>query len=275
MTTDDTWTDAHGAAVADAAPPVDELDDRQLEASWAQVAGAMGSSTTPRRRRRLVTAGVVTVAAVGVAGSAAAGVLDWHTGHTGQGPVDREDRRLGGPGERIDLSGDDLAQIIVDVTQDVPFPSDRARRISNHTQYVELRTNAPDESASTGAIRGFTADDAICSWANAWAGAVRSGDDDAREAAAAVLMEAGTWPAVSDLDTKLEIRRPHVTVVIDGKRQRVVADDDTRFAYLTLVQDAADGRSIPAMGDALALNVRCIPGLVPDLPQAIPAEMRP
>jgi hypothetical protein len=219
-----------------------------------------------RRRLRVATAVAGTALAVVVGASAfGSGPFDRadgpvvsdpsptpgaHGAHTGKQPSDKEDLRLGGPGERLDPSGDDFEQVVLDVTADIPFPSDEARTISAHFQYDDLH----DETGtlvSTGALRGFVANDAICSWANAWAAAVGSGEADARRAAAQALQGATSWAAVTDLDPTI------------GRH--------TRFWFLTGVQEAAVGDDPQAMGKALATNVFCLPALVPDLPQALPS----
>jgi hypothetical protein len=172
-----------------------------------------------------------------------------HSAHTGEQPSDAEDIRLGGPGEELDPSGDDFAQVVLEVTTDIPFPSDQARAISAQFQYDDLHDEI-DSRVSTGALRGFVANDAICSWANAWAYAVTSADVAGQKAAAQALQGASAWPAVTDLDKRLAGR--------------------SRFWFLPPAQQAALGVDVEAMGRALATHVMCLPALVPDLPQALP-----
>jgi hypothetical protein len=107
---------------------------------------------------------------------------------------------------------------------------------------------------STGALRGFVANDAICAWADAWAVAVGSGDAAGKQAASQALLGASSWPAVTDLDRRFS--------------------GQSRFSWLPVAQQAALGDDVRVLGKALATHVFCVPALVPDLPQALPKELR-
>jgi hypothetical protein len=240
------WTDRHELLVAEA-DPADEAEPAELDRAWARVSAAMSVSGRPRRSRRTVVVGVVVGVLVGVGGAAAAGVL---SSRTGEFAKDREDRTLGGPGERLNPRGNDFRAVIADETADIPFPSADARRISLDFQVADQRRDigADEVRVSTSAVAGFVANDAICSWADAWARGTKTGDARTASQATGVLDAASTWDAVVTLQ---EI-------------------DRVRFEWLAGVQRAAHGASIPAMGAVLAENVFCLPELVPDLPQAVP-----
>jgi hypothetical protein len=243
-----------GLLVADRPVPLANLAD---EARRARVR---------RRRLRVGTAvagsALVVVVGAAVLGSGASPRSDGrvavdppptpsaHSAHTGEQPQDQEDVRLGGPGEQLDPSGDDFAAVVREVTTDIPFPSDQARAVSAQFQYDDMHDET-DTRVSTGALRGFVANDAICSWADAWAAAVTSGDAAGREAAAHALLGASSWPAVTDLDQRFA--------------------GQSRFSFLPTAQRAALGDDLDVMGRALATHVFCNPALMPDLPQAVPS----
>lgn len=266
---DQPWTDEHSRLVHEARPvagvAVDDLDE-----IWARVISTLERPRARRRRRRLtpiVGAGVAAVL-VGAGGVAAANVFSAHTGEYNHG----WEERAGGPGEVLDPAAPDYGGVVHQLVADIPFPSQQARDLSWQTQKRE--TSGPRNAGSkvsAGALRGFTADDAICSWADAWAAAVETGDHTAKARATGALDGAATWPAVAALDPS---QVPSTTVPVVGNfgasvvGTRVVSDD--RFAYLTLVRAAAHGADPAQLGAALAYNVRCIPGLVPHLPQALP-----
>ncbi|HEX2894588.1 MAG TPA: hypothetical protein VHO29_11365 [Marmoricola sp.] len=269
MATENQWTDWHGRAIADAAPEVIGPSSLELETIWIRLADEVGMVRPSRRRRlRAVLVGASAAIVLGLGGTAAAATL--LSSHTGKGPIDQEDTALGGPGERLNPDGEDFAQTVIDESRDIPFPTEEARAISNETQTSELRSGQALVSVS--ALQGFTADDAICSWANKWASAVTAGDATSKRTAVATLMSASAWPAVTALDTKQAMGK---TTLTDQTGTQHEAADNTRFGYLSLVQKAASGNDPNEMGAVLARNVRCIPDLVPDLPQAVPQDLRP
>jgi hypothetical protein len=269
MTTESQWTDWHGRAIADTAPKIVGPSSVELETIWIQVADDVRMVQTNRHRRlRAVLVGASAAIVLGLGGTAAAASL--LSSHTGKGPIDQEDTVLGGPGERLNPDGEDFPQTVIDESRGIPFPTEEARAISNQTQTSELRSGQALVSVS--ALQGFTADDAICSWANSWASAIAAGDATSKRTAVATLMSASAWPAVTALDTKQAMG---TTTITDQTGTQHKAADNTRFGYLSLVQKAAIGNDPGEMGAVLAQNVRCIPALVPDLPQAVPQGFRP
>lgn len=265
MSDESRWTQSLSQAVADAAPATSCVTQDELDRVWNRVVLTMEAPARRPRHRKLAAGVATAVFVVGVGGTATAAVL--LSARTGAGPVDHEDLTLGGPGERLDLAGDDLAQVIAEETRDIPFPTGEDRRISNAQQTRELQTRALDARVSVGALRGFTVDDALCAWANDWAVAVSTRDEEARTVAASALSSAESWPAVLALDTDFKINEGDFS---GGNG----LEDSTRFGYVSLIKDALAGRDVGAMGDAFASHVRCIPALVPDLPQALPRDLR-
>lgn len=279
----DGWTNRHQGLVAEAMPQVPPLTDAELDRVWNDVTTHRRAAA--RRGRRVVAIAAAAALAIGMGGTAAAsGFLT----HTGEGPSDQEDIALGGPGERLNPAGDDFALVLADVTKDIPFPSDAARAISTEAQLADAaRDHGVPTRVSTSALRGFVANDAICAWANNWAAAVTAGDAVAKAAATAELQQTTSWPAVTALDTEFAIRTRTIKLIPreyteEEKKQfgEVIArgetevDDSTRFGFLTLVQQAAAGDDLDAMGNALLRHVACIPALMTDLPSAVPPEFR-
>ncbi|WP_300399799.1 sigma factor-like helix-turn-helix DNA-binding protein [Nocardioides sp.] len=96
-----------------------------------------------RRRARVVVGGAVAAAVLGTTAVAAA---DLYSTHTGRGPVDAEDLRLGGPGERLDFGAPDFA--------------DRHRPISH--QFGDEQKSAPRPGS---ALRTRASSTTWSSWA--------------------------------------------------------------------------------------------------------------
>ncbi|GAB2458800.1 hypothetical protein GCM10027062_43340 [Nocardioides hungaricus] len=265
------WSEAHSAlmeaAAADAASG--EVD---LDATWDRIARRI--DTAPRRRKHGRAVAIVAASAVlvggGAATAAATGLFSSRTGEF----VSKQDVRKAGPGEYLDPKGEDFPQVTLEETADIPFPSEKARAISAqyHIEEGRIPVKFGGARVTTGALRGFVADDAICSWSNAWAAAIADGDDAAAKTAASTLQAAGDWSAVRALDTELSTRTTEVRLT-DGTVHKV--DDPSRFYYLTLVQKAVRAGDVDALGAALNGNVFCYPALMPDLPQAIPTGRRP
>lgn len=250
------WTDEHSQAIAAATPHVPELTDAELDRTWATVRAGMRAPAAPRRSRaRMLLAAALAAATVAVGGVAAAEI---YSARTGKGPVDAEDLRLGGPGERLDPSAADFGTVIDEETTDVPFPSKETREISRE-RLVSLYGNDPRgySGVSTGALRFWTARDAVCAWSNQWALATEAGDDPARAKAAAMLVAAPDWPAVTDVDPRQRIVfQPSETM-----------PDNTPAGYFPLVREAVQDGDADELGRILSFWGVC-GGLVPDFPQA-------
>lgn len=245
------WTDQHSGAIADAAPAVPPTDADELDRVWARVRSAMDAPATRRRRpARVALLAGLTAAALTAGGVAAAEV---YSAHTGRYSTDAEDIRLGGPGEWLDPAASDYGDVVTSLTGDIPFPSERARGIAKQTLVDDGKREAPGTGVeSTGAIRGWTAQYAVCSWASQWAVATRTGDEASRAEAVRMLDEAPGWPAVTDLDPEQQIRYQTSTVTDrSGKKRTVRFDNNTQFGYLPLIKKAVHGRDVDAMGRLL------------------------
>lgn len=246
MTPMNEWTDSH-ETLATEADPAGPVEPGVVDRAWARVTAELHAPAPRRRSRKAVAVGAAVAVVVGLAGTAAAGVLSSRTGEY----VDREDWQAGGPGEQLNPWGSDFRDVVAEESADIPFPSDFTRETSLDFWESDLRRGTtPDEPVlvSTSAITGFVANDAICSWANEWARATRAGDAVAVDEASDVLRSAATWDVVVTLQSL----------------------EHERFDWLRGVERAAEGTSVRAMGSALVTSVFCQPALVPDLPGAIP-----
>lgn len=238
------WSDRHGQAIREAAPEVPEFTARERVELWQQIAGTQTAASPRRSRWKVVVAGMAALGAVGVAGAATADVF---TAHTGQGPVDAEDAELGGPGERLNPAAPDFAIVLDEVTTDIRFPSarDRDRSLS---WWVEDQSDVPaDEGAtvSTGALRLWVSGNALCSWTNTWAVALRTDDAAAEVRAADVILGARSWPSITDTDPDLA--------------------DESEFAWLPDLERAVRADDRAAAKAALYPHSACMPGLAPEL----------
>jgi hypothetical protein len=241
---DRVWSELHSSAVRDAAPEVPPFGADEQAALWRRIEG---DGTTDRRRRphwKAVVAGLVAVGAVGVAGAAAGDVFSAHTGH---GPVDAEDVELGGPGEKLDPQAPDFPAVVEELTTDIRFPSQQARESALSWEVEDLTPRPSEETVfvSTGALRLWVAGHALCSWSDTWAVALRTGDTATEEEAAGVILEARTWPAITDTDPDLA--------------------HESEFAWLPDLERAVRSEDTGAARAALRTNGSCMPGLAPEL----------
>ena len=158
------------------------------------------------------------------------------------------------------------------MTSDIPFPSDEARAFAVAGQVRDAENAGRDEFVSTGAVRAWVADAALCSWSDQWAVATRNGDEAARSEAIDMVHAAPTWPAVAALDPEPYARWETQKVrdengVVSTERYL----DESQFFYLAALGDAVDGRAPAAVARVLAdNNGYCRTGNVPHLPAADP-----
>lgn len=265
------WTEEHNRLMVDAAPPFPEASEAELTRVWNQVAGAMQSGGKPPRRRGAFAVGAVIVAVVlGTSGIAAAQL---YSAHTGKGPSDAEDLRLGGPGERLDPAAPDYGRVIATKISDIPFPSIGAREFAVQDQVHDARFAVPGaERVAVGAIRAWVADAAVCAWSNQWAASTRVGNAVDRAEAIGMIEAAPRWSAVVALDPH-PFSRIETQQVTDnkGKSRTEHYRDESQFYYLGALGDAVRGQNLDAVARLLAANNGyCRPQLVPDLPNAIP-----
>jgi len=239
------WTERHSVAVRDAAPDVPAFPECEQALLWRHIEGAVtgpAAERAPRRTRwKAVAAGFAVAGIVGVAGAATGGVL---SAHTGKGPVDAEDARLGGPGERLDPAAGDFASALDQVTEDIRFPSAQSRERALSWE-VEDQAGTVDTTVSTGALRLWMAGHALCSWTNTWAAAQRAGDRATQQEAAGVILAARNWPAITDTDPTMA--------------------GESEFAWLPELEQAVEVGDRSAARHALRPNASCMPGLAPEL----------
>ena len=268
-----TWTDEHSRLVTISAPEVPPATSQQLDRAWARVQADLAVSELPRRRRtRAVVSAGIAAATLTIGGVAMASVF---SAHTGRYPVDAEDLRLGGPGEKLDPAAPDYGTVIDEVTGDIPFPSEGARGISRQNEVKDGRREVPGASSvSIGALRFWTARAAVCAWANEWAAATAERDPSAKALAARRLEAAPSWPAVTDVDPKQTIRYRWIesTDLETGQDTSSRVADNTEAGYFPLVRRAALADDRAAMGSVLAHWGACAPALMPDFPQALPQD---
>ncbi|KQW52770.1 hypothetical protein ASC77_00140 [Nocardioides sp. Root1257] len=238
------WSDHHGTVIREAAPDVPEWTEAEREALWQRVDAADPTPAVRRRRWRPAVAGaVVVLLGVGVAGAAAGNVF---SAHTGRGPADAEDVELGGPGERLDPRAPDFAAVIDDLTTDIRFPTAKSRAGAlswDVDNYAGDRSGG--STVSTGAVRLWVAGHALCAWSDTWAVALRTGDRAGEERAADVVLDARTWPSITDTDPDLA--------------------NDSEFAWLPHLEQAVRTDDPAAARAALRGNQSCMPGLAPEL----------
>ncbi len=265
------WTDAHDRLLVDAMPPVPEPSAAEVERVWTQVADTMAREDGPRsRRRRRLRIGVAAGIGAVVLGTSGLATAELFTARTGRGPVDAEDLRLGGPGEKLALAAPDYAEVVAEESADIPFPSAESRELALQEQADDARGAQLDEFVMTGAVRAWVADQALCAWSNQWAAATRSGDEADRAEAIAMIQAAPTWPAVSDLDPEPYSRMESQKVRDEeGKVTTEHYRDESQFFYLGSLGEAVEGRDPGAVARVLAANNGyCRAEHMPDLPNA-------
>jgi hypothetical protein len=237
------WSEHHGNAIREAAPGVPDFTEGEKAALWQQIEAA-GTRRAPRRTHwKAVVAGLVAVGLVGVAGAAAGNVF---SAHTGKGPVDAEDADLGGPGERLDPRAPDFAAVIDEMTSDIRFPTVAARDSALDWELDNATRDRSDITAlSSRALRLWMAGHALCSWSDVWAVALRTGDTANEDRAADVILDARTWPSITDTDPEMA--------------------DESEFDWLPHLEQAVRAGDTRAARKALFGNQSCMPGLAPAL----------
>lgn len=192
------WTTKHDQLLRDSAPEISGSSEAELTRIWNRVDTGQRVEAPRRRRSRLV---VGAAAAAAVLATSAVAAADLYSAHTGRGPIDAEDLRLGGPGERLDFGAPDFAEAVTALVDDIPFPSDAAREAAIQVQLDDHAGARPGTGlVSSGALRAWLADSAICTWGNQWAAATEADDRDLRAEAIEMIQEAPTWPAVTAID---------------------------------------------------------------------------
>jgi hypothetical protein len=238
------WSERHAGAVRETAPEVPSFTAGEQVALWQQIEVTASTRRARRSRWKGVVAGVVAVGVVAVGGAATAGVF---SAHTGKGPVDAEDVELGGPGERLNPRAPDFAVVLEEATRDIRFPSVQTRDSALSWEVKDELRPSSDELVlvSTGALRGWMAGHALCSWSNTWAVALRTGDAATEEQAADVILGARNWPSIADEDPDLA--------------------NESEFAWLPDLERAIQSEDPSAAKDALFGHQACMPGLAPEL----------
>lgn len=262
------WSDAHDRLLADAEPPVPAPSVGELDRVWSRVEREVEHAAGRGRRRTGVRVGVAAGIGAVLLGTSGLAAAELYTARTGEGPVDAEDRRLGGPGERLRMAAPDYAEVLAEETADIPFPSVEARALAMSEQVRDVRDAGDDEFVTTGAVRAWVADQALCSWANQWAAATRSGDETERAEAITTIQSAPTWDAVTAIDPAPYSRVESMRVT-DGERTWTERYRDTsQFFYLDALGEAVERREPEAVARLLSEhNGSCGAENTPDLPR--------
>ena len=265
------WTAEHDRLLRRAVPVVAEPLAVEVDRVWNRVSAVVADVGPSRRRRRRITAAFAIGAAV--LGTSSFAAADLYTAHTGKGPIDAEDVRLAGPGERLDPAAPDYGAVVSQETKDIPFPTAAARGFAVRDQVRDARDATPrNERVAVGALRGYVADAALCAWSNQWAVATRDHAASARAESIRVIRQAPTWPAVTALDPHPYSRTQtlRATDALGSTSTRKFRDN-SQFYYLAELGEAVGGTDPQAVAEVLAENNGyCRAGLVPDLPQADP-----
>lgn len=272
------WSDRHDELVRGSAPEVPAVSADDLHRAWRVVEAQVAVEDVPRRswglRLRWGVAIGLGAVLLGTGGLAAADLL---SASTGEGPVDGEDRLLGGPGERLRLAAPDFADVVRAETADIPFPDQRFRDIAVGHQARDARGTSSTDRVSAGAIRAWVADAALCTWVNQWAVATREGNAAERSEAIAMIAAAPRWAAVVAIDPSPFSRVEQVeTVMPNGRVRTEEYVDDSQFFYLAALGRAVAGADLAGAAELLAdHNGQCRPDLLPDFPAALSAASRP
>lgn len=145
------------------------------------------------RRARPRTVVVATIALAAAGSVAAAGILSARTGTT----VPDNEVSMAGPGENLRMDAPDFNAVVTQIAADIPFAPGSTLKASMAWASVQKRDNEP-ALVSTGAVRGYVARSAGCSWVDYWA----TGDAAARAEATRNVETLLASRAVLDVDPK-------------------------------------------------------------------------
>jgi hypothetical protein len=188
--------------------PIDSALD---EIGAAITGGSLESPILRRRPRRRARTVVLAAAVVAATATVAAAVgLSAHTGTfqptrqeiASADPDDaarmQSELKMGGPGEFLDPAAPDYRDVALQLASDIPYPqgygSWRESLISQEIRFADGGTE------SSGALHGWFAASAFCSWVLDWRSADVAGDTGAAADAARVVSRAPSWKAVTDED---------------------------------------------------------------------------
>lgn len=155
------------------------------------------------RRRRLLTRSTALATAVLLAGAGTAAAGTWISTRTGQHTTGR-DVDTAGAGELLNMKGTDRVPVIRALIADIPFaPGYESKKAQEPVDGSLQDTTPPGESGSQiseEAVRSQAAQDAVCTWADAWVAADDRGDRAARDAVTAAIAGSLQWKAIHDVD---------------------------------------------------------------------------
>ncbi|NAZ80968.1 hypothetical protein GTR02_03955 [Kineococcus sp. R8] len=214
-----------------------------------------------RHRRRLARVSAITLTlAVASAGTAAAAT--YLAAHTGQHTSGWE-ATAAGPGEVLRQDGSDYLDVAAQLTADIPFSADHQAQRQAQFRAGSLAPGT-DAQITVSALRAQVAQNAICTWADAWIAADTTGhstvDVSARRTATSTLTASLTWSAVTDVDP---------TPSASGARADAGAETGTRFGWVPAIATAAAAGDRAAVLGAVAASDRCSPAMTPAITAAV------
>jgi len=194
------------------------------------------------RRARPRTVIVATVALAAAGSVAAAGILSARTGTT----VPDNEVSMAGPGEFLRMDAPDFNAVVTQIAADIPFAPGSTLKTSEAWSSVQKRDNEP-ASVSTGALRGYVARSAGCSWVDYWA----TGDAAARAEATRSVQALLASRAVLDVDPN-----PSVTGDLkdDGRRGPTIFGPLAQYVQTMRSGDAA------LLKSQVSTAMWCMPG---------------
>ncbi|MGI4894354.1 MAG: hypothetical protein ACRYF3_04485 [Janthinobacterium lividum] len=213
--------------------------------------------TRARRHRRITRASAITLT-VALAGTGTAAAATYLASHTGQ-QTSGWQVAAAGPGEILRQNGSDYLDVARQLTTDIPFaPDHQVQRVAQfRTGFLAV---GADTSITVSALRAQVAQNAICTWADAWITADTTGNAAAREVASDTLARSLTWTAVSDVDPV-----PSKT----GDPGDAGAETVTRFGWVPAIASAASTGDRAAVVSAVTDSGRCSPDLTPSITTAL------
>ena len=250
-----TETDRLAELLRDADPlPTDAAasDRVVLDRTWARLEAELATSTVvPLRRRRVraVIAGTAALAVLCGGTAVAAELLKARTGVVATPSTQTEEFA---PGEVIDLTAPDLREAVMELTRDVPFPSEAVRHsvVYGAKDFDPIVSAGPDKYVSSSAGERFTvARYAVCAWSDDFVAATAANDSTRRKADVTALAAAPAWRAFS---------------LVDGSGTLNEATAGIRDEYVGTAQSIADAA---AGGDLARLKkiteTWCVPVAAP------------
>ncbi|WP_345710753.1 hypothetical protein, partial [Kineococcus glutinatus] len=209
-----------------------------------------------RRRRRVARTSALTTAVL-LAGAGTASAGEYLATRTGQHATGWH-VQAAGAGEGLDVRGSDHVEVVRELIADIPYAPGYEHLREAEPVTGSLRDTTPPGEGGTviseSAARAQAAQNAVCTWADAWIAADTRGDRAARDTATAALAGSLAWPAVRDVDPD-----PSAT----GHAGDQGVGTPTRFGWVPALIAATGGGQHQAVLDAVTGSGRCRPAYTP------------